>query len=408
MNKKLEQMAKDRQQGATLEEAIQKTLGKDIARHSGEIQKNVHAIYAKAARLEEKYAAMNVRMAAFQEMDEQCGDNIADAFRMTSDWKYIAAIRNLELSEQELKAQGMDTAYIRDMLVKTHETEQEMAMNTTKEELDALRDELSSILPEDMDSMKTSLRQAAADESWESVLEKAEEATGGITDQAREDIAVLTAALFLSEHPEKSVEEAAAAGTVQTAESEDTHKAQFVWMALPVALALAVSGIIGTLLGMITGLEAVAGISLLVAAASASVLSLLALTAIGYGAYQAVKKAVPYIKAAWQKYRPYVQQAVSKVKNLVAGIIGVVANHIFRPAIRWVSNTAIPVIREKVYHPLKRRLAAMLEWMREKKNQVIDFIRSASAPAVVEQADADESYFVYSQEDEEENEYEFA
>lgn len=407
MNKKLEQMAEDRYQGASLEEVLQKHLGEDIANLSGEIQKNVHDILTKASDLEEKYAAMDMRMAVFQEIDERCGDNIADSFRMISDWKYITAIRNLELSEEELKEQGMDTVYVRDMLVKTRETEQEMAKSATKEELDALRDELSSILPVDVDGMKASLKQMAADESWDSVLEKVDEAAGEITDQARKDMAVLSAALFLSEHPERSSEEAAAAAAIQIAESEGAHKAQFVWMALPVMLALAVSGIIGTLLGVITGLEMVTEFSMLVAVASASMLSLLALVAIGRGTYHAVKKAIPYIKSAWEKSLPYVKQAASKVKNLVAGIIGVVTNHVFRPAIHWISNTAIPVIREKVYHPLKRRLIAMLEWLREKKNQVVDFIRNAAAPADAEQAYADDLGFIYSEEDEEENEYEF-
>ena len=256
--------------------------------------------------------------------------------------------------------------------------------------------------------MKASLRQVATDESWDSILEKAEETVGGITDQAREDMAVLSAALFLNEHPERSSEEAAAAAVIQVAESEGARKAQFVWMAIPIALALAVSGIIGTLLGIIAGIETLAGFSFVVAVASAAMLSLLALVAIGHGAYQAVKKAIPYIESAWQKYRPYVKQVASKVKILVAGIIGVVANHIFRPAVHWVSETAIPVIREKVYHPLKRRLVAMLEWLQEKKNQVRDFIRNAAAPTHADQAYADDTGFVYSEEDVEVGEYEFA
>lgn len=408
MNKKLEKMAEDRYHGATLEEAISKTLGKNVASRSKEIQKMVRDIFMKASSLEEKYTVMNIRMAAFQEIDEQCGDSIADSFRMTSDWKYVIALRNLELSEDEMKEQGMDSSFVRDMLTKTHAAEQEMAANATMEELDALRAELSSILPDDTDSLKASLRQVAADESWDPVLDKAEEVAGGITEQAREDAAVLTAALFLSQHPEKSLDEVAAAAAIQTAQSEAPRKAQFVRMAIPAALQLAVAGFFVTFLGAIAGVEAVAGFGVLLAIASASVFCLLAFIAAGQEAYRAVKQMVPFIKSAWQKCRPYAKKAASKVKRLIAGIIGVVNNHVFRPAIHWVANTAIPVIREKVFHPLKRRLAAMLEWLSDKKRQVMAFIRDAAAPADVEQEYADDSGFVYTDEDEDENEFEFA
>ncbi len=74
----------------------------------------------------------------------------------------------------------------------------------------------------------------------------------------------------------------------------------------------------------------------------------------------------------------------------MAAAFGVIADKVFRPVIYWASNSALPVIREKIWYPLERRLQGMLEWLQQKKEQVISFVKSASAAQDVPDAEGQE------------------
>lgn len=409
INKELEQMVKDMHRGASVEEAIRKTLGDSVAGQSGKIAEVVHDWATKADRLEEKYSSMNMQAAVFQEIDERCGEDLSAQFRMISDLKYVNALRNMEISKEVLKSEGLDIEFMRETLTRTHETEQRMAEEISVEELEALRNELAALFPDERNGMSELLEQLPEEEAWASVRDKAMEASDNITSQTKEDIAVLTAALLLKEHPEISADEAAAAAIVQAAENEGGKKLQFIWMVIPVALAATVSGLTFFLWGFFTGLVPVAELGLAAAVAGAAALSLMVLLALGEGAYKLVKKLIPHIKATWRKVTPYVKAAAKKVKTAIASVIGIAVNKVFRPALRWVSNTAVPVLNEKVIHPLKRRLQMLLGWLQEKKEQVRNFVKNAMQPEmpVEEQVEEEEFESVYENEDENEDEDEF-
>ena len=99
IDKNLEQMVQDRHQGSALEEVIGKALGEEMAGRCKEIEEMVDDFSARISRLEKKYAGMDLKMAVFHELDEQCGDDIAEQFCRISDVKFAASLRNLEISK---------------------------------------------------------------------------------------------------------------------------------------------------------------------------------------------------------------------------------------------------------------------------------------------------------------------
>ncbi len=387
---KLEQMARSRQQGKSVEEVIRDVLGGDIGGHTEEIRETVRGITSEADRLEEKYAGIHVCMAVLQEIDEQCGEDCAAQFRRISDLKYIAGLRNLKVSAEEVAGQGMDTEFVKEMLAKTHATEQQMAAGATRQQVEALRNELTFTFPTEKEGIAQMMAQAAADESWTPVLEKAKEAMDCLSDKDREDMMVMAAALFLSEHPEISAKAAAATAVVQVAQSEGKRNMDFIWMAIPTALAVMVAGLLLMFIAAVTGFSLPFHLGTMTVVVSGTILSVMALLAVGEAAYEAVKAAIPYMKKAWEKCGPYRKKAADKVKAAVACVVGVIADKVFRPVIYWVSNHAAPVIDEKIFHPLKDRLERMLEWLKEKKEQVVQFIKNAAAPKSEEESEAEE------------------
>lgn len=374
VDKNLEQMIQSRHQGASLEEAVREVLGEEIAGRCKEIEEMVDELSAKINSFEEKYAGMDRKMMIFQAIDEQCGEDTARQFCKISDVKFAVSLRNLEISKEKLEEQGGDIVFIREALVRTHEEEQEMAGSATAEEVAALKEELAKVLPEDLEEIQESIRQTAENEGWEAVLQAAEAADGGITPEARRDIAILAAAAYLNEHPEMSAKEAAAASVAQTSGKSSILK----W--LIICAALGILGFASIFLGLLGGIGLPIVLGMAELKISAVVLSGLLLLSLGKDAVKAVKEALPYVKEAWKKCRPHLEKAASKVKFAVASVIGVVANHVFRPAIYWINNKAVPVVKEKVIHPLRRRLERLLKWLKEKKDQVVEFVKNAAAP----------------------------
>lgn len=387
MNEKLEQMVQDYYQGLSLEETIRKTLGDGIADRSEELEQMVDSLSSKISSLKEEYDGMDIKLAVFQEIDRQCGEDRAAQFRRISDLKYAVSMQNFALSKEIQEEQGQDTNFIEEALKKTHDMEQQMAEAATAEELSALQDELARVLPDSKDKIWESVSQAAAEQGWEDILKGAETAREEISQKAKKDISVLAAAVFLSRNKDRSAKEAAVAGVMQMEECLGTVD----WVI--VCLAAAASGFFSVLIGEITGWSIFTALGFAGITASAIVVSILALVSSGEAAYKAVKRAVPHMKDAWKKCRPHLENLAAKVKNAVAGAFGVVTDKVFRPAIYWASNSAMPVIREKMWYPLKRRLQGLLEWLKQKKEQVAEFIKSASVSQDAENTEEQEEEF---------------
>ncbi len=384
MNEKLEQMARDYYQGLSVAETIRKTLGEDIAARTGELEQMVGSLSSKISSLNDEYDGMNLKMAVFQEIDKQCGEDTAAQFQMVSDLKYLVSMHNFAASKEIQEEQGQDTDFIEGAIQKTHEMEQKMAQTASPQELEALRDELARVLPDNQEDMFQAVSLEAENAGWGDLLKKAEEAKEGISEQARKDISVLAAAIFLSGNSDSSAKEAALAGVVHIEEC----LGMVDWVII--CMAAASSGFFAVLLGEITGWSILTVLGFAGMSAAALVVGILTLVSAGEAAYEAVKKAIPYVKSAWEKCRPRLEEAASKVKEAVAAAFGVIADKVFRPVIYWASNSALPVIREKIWYPLERRLQGMLEWLQQKKEQVISFVKSASAAQDVPDAEGQE------------------
>lgn len=384
INPKLEQMVTLKEQRVSTDEAIRSILGENVAAKTKEIRNMVQMIHTNINQLEEKYSGMDSKRAILQEIDEQCQADCQKQFQRISDLKYMAALTNLE------RCKGEGSPFTEDDFKKIHQAEQDIAKDATPKEVDALREELLSTLPEDNKEIEEIIEKVAADESWSSVLEKVKQQKSGITKETREDVTVMAAALFLSEHSEISAKEAAAVATVRVAESEGEKKLHYILMAIPISLSVTVVGSLLAFGAAMTGNAALYTLGCGTATVSGVILSLLSLLTAGIAAYQAAKKAIPYVKIAWEKCRPYVNKAASKVKMAVAYVIGVVANNVVYPAIHWVNNRAVPAIKEKVIHPLRRRLERLFAWISEKKEQIVEFIKEAAAPNPVEQEEEQE------------------
>ena len=405
INQKMEAMLQEVQNGNSVDNAIQTVLGGGIKPEG--VRKEVQALLSKAAQLEEKYVGTEWHTALFQEVAEQCGGNCAEQFRQLSEWKRLSNLRNLRVSESILREQGTNVEFMRQTIERAYEEEQRMAAAATPEELSALQDELVQSLPTEKESLREVLREAAQEDAAP-LLELLDAPQG--TPQTQEDFSVMLAAAILSERSDVSEEEAAAAAVLGANQGAGQRKLQFLWMALPVTLAAMVGSLLLTFLAAMAGLSLLSEVGLLLFKGTAVGLALLSLAAAGAGIYLGAKKAAELVRDVWPRCKPYVLNAANKVKAAVLAVAGVLTGTVFRPAIRWVSQTALPVIREKVIHPLKRRLEGLLGWLKEKKDQFVQFVRAAAAPQsqeTPEQTD-EEPQLVYDVEDADEINWIFA
>lgn len=376
MDNILEKMAKIRYETGSTEEAIKNIFGDEWIGKSKKLRKLIKSILKKSEYIEKKYCELEIRDVVFQEIDEICGNDLSLQFCKLSDLKYFIEMRNWEISKDELKEQGMDIDFIKDMFNKVHETEQNISDEVTVDEINTLREELSLLLSE-YDNINETLKQLSEDESWSEIIENVEETLNKITDDEREDFAVMVATMIAHNNSKISDENAAAMASVYLAELEGKKKLLYVWLALPVVSSGVIVGLLMTAIGGILYVPTLLLVGSGITVASGVILSGLVMVSVGVVGYKAIKKAIPYIKKALNKCRPYIKKIAKTVKIAVASVIGFVANKVFRPAIYWVENKAIPNINEKVVCPLKRRLKHLLEWLGEKKQQVIEFFKNA-------------------------------
>ncbi len=385
INQKMEAMLQEVQSGTSADNAIEKVLGGAVDPRV--VRKEVRALMAKASQLEEKYAGTEWPQALLQEVAEQSGGNTGEQFRRLSELKRLANLRNLRISESILREQGADITFMRETIERAHGEEQRMAATAMPEELEALQKELLQALPTERESLREVLRGAAQEEAAP-LLELLDAPQGPA--QAQEDFSVMMAAAILSERPDATAEEAAAAAVLGANQGAGQRKLQFLWMALPITLAAMVGNLLLFLLAGMAGLSLLSSVGLLLFKGTAVILALGSLAAAGVGAVWGVKKVIALVRDVWPRCKPYVAYAASKVKAAVLTVFGVIRDKVFRPAIQWVSQKAMPILRDKVVHPLKRRLEGLLEWFQKKKEHVEQFVRNAAAAQQQAQEPVDE------------------
>ena len=370
--KLLEKMAARYHEGVPVDQILEEELGLALEEGCESYRKTVREFFQTAGELEERYRNMTAPMAVFAEIDRVCAQDLPKRVRMLSDLKYMTGMQNLELGRETLKAEGLDADFLKKALEKSHEEELAMAEEANLTEIEALQQELSAMLGSDQEKLQNILIEAAKQEGWETVLESFKEVKTAVTDQVREDLAVLAAALEKMENPEISMEEL----VINAADQESLD----IGMNLCILdLAILGVGAVSGAAGIVTGIGFLEELGILLMGGGTVLAGALILAASGIGAYHAAKELAPHAKELWKKIRASLKKAAEAAKRTVTSMIGTVSNKVFRPAIEWTRDTAVPVIREKAVYPLKRRLARMMEWIREKAEQIKEFLKKAAA-----------------------------
>lgn len=368
----LEQAVAELRSGITLEAVVQAHYGEEIAKQMPELQASLRNIRENAEAMRQKYMKVDLAAAIFSVIDEKCGGDVAQEWVMVSNLKYNLSLWNLALSREELEEQGEDSLFLEETLDTAHEKELAMAETATPEELGALRTELEAVIPADEEALRKSLSQQEG-EDWTDVLAAREE-LARVDAKFAEDVSTLTACEILRCHPEMTPVQAAA----DTARADAATAGSRVFTFMDLAGSVTTAGVVLVAVGSkVRRLERLAKLGF--ALITGSVYTAGAVLA-GYLGTQLLKKITPTVAKAWSALRPVLRKVLESAKASVAFVIGVVVNGVFRPAIRWVKDTFVPRIEERILHPLQRRLRLMLDWLSEKKSQVLDFFRRAINP----------------------------
>lgn len=374
MKQKLETVMQVVQNGSTVDEAIHEALGIDAT----PIREKVHAYLEENRTLQAKYEGWDTAEAIFHEVAERTNNDCAEQFLWLSGIKRQYNLRNLKYSESVLREQGADIEFMRASIEQAYEAEQQMGEDATEEELEALKQELADALPDEDQNIRQALIRELDPEQAEPLMKALEDAQD-MTEQ-QEDYAVIVAAILMSENDDASANDAVAAAVWHTAEVFD-WSVEMLCVAAPELLGEAAGIMLLAWLASLVELSALSefltlfGMATLFASAAVA-----AIAGIGF-AYVGLVKCLPYAKKAveqlWEKAKPHVEKVAAKAKKAVLQLAGIVVDKVFRPAIYWANNTAIPVLKEKVIYPMKRRLQAMLEWFHTKKEQFTWFIEDA-------------------------------
>lgn len=374
MKQKMEAMMQAVQNGNTVDEAIYKVLGIEAS----PIREKVHAYLEENRTLREKYDGWDTAEAIFHEVAERTNNDCAKQFSWISGIKRQYNLRNLKYSESVLREQGADIEFMRESIERAYQAEQQMAADATEEELAALKQELVDVLPDEDLSFRQVLIQELDSEQAEPLmkaLEDAEEMT-----QEQEDYAVMVAAILRAENEDASENEAVKAAIWHTAEVFN-YSIDMLLVTVPELMGESVGAMMIAWLAELVGLSTLSEFFVLVSMATFAASAVVVAIAGAGLTYVALVKCLPYVKKAcektWEKVKPYVEKVAITVKNAVLRLAGVVVDNVFRPAIYWLNNTAIPVVKETVIYPMKRRLQAMLAWFHAKKEQFIRFVEDA-------------------------------
>lgn len=370
MNEKLMQIMEKRINGISMEEILQQDL--EMTEKEIEEYKKVKEDITKTVKETEKsFQDMKMQDAIIQEIDNQCKDDLDRQFKIISYLKYHFVIRDFLASKEALE----NPEFYEETIKEIYEKEQQME-DVTIEELEQLREELISIIADDGIGNIFEIF-PEHNEEVTSILEKVKKEMEEFPQDIKDDMIIMIAALYQKEHPEISKEQALGE-TMFISESKLTALSNFVWVAIPKTLNFMSCGIVTFIFGGLSGLDPLVGLGLCITGISGAIIAGLTVSGVGLIGYESIKRLIPFLKNTWKTVSPFVKKCANKVKLVIASAIGIVTNKVLKPVIAFATNTAIPIICEKVYYPLKRRLEYIMDWIIEKKNQFIDFIKEAS------------------------------
>ncbi|MDO4326463.1 MAG: hypothetical protein Q4E24_10605 [bacterium] len=372
--KLLYEMAEEYHSGRTAQDVIAEYLGEEAEKKYTEVRDMIHSFHLCADSMMKRYEGTDLQLAVLSEIARVYPDDPSGQFALLSKLKYQNTLRGIELGNEKLREEAYDVEFLKETAKEAYEEEQSMAETATWTEVAELQAELIPFLVKDGKGIQDTLEENEAD--WSVVLEtlRKDEAEAW---EMKEDIEAMAAVMLLEEEPTISVEEAARAALYQ---SWLGHMQTWKELCL-LDLALLEAGAVVELMGLTTGTALLNGIGGVLIGGSLAGFGILAAAALGAGASYAAEKLPPLLEKAKEHARPYVEQAAKLVKQTVARVIGFMANKVIRPAVRWVKGSAIPVIEEHVYYPLRRRLQAMLAWIGEKAEKVKAFVvRAAASP----------------------------
>ncbi len=386
MNEKLMQIMKKRMNGISMEEILQQDL--EMTEKEIEEYKKIKEDITKTVKeTKQNFQDMKMQDAIIQEIDNQCKDDLDRQFKIISYLKYHFVIRDFLASKEALE----NPEFYEETLKEIYEKEQQME-DVTIEELEQLREELISIISDDGIGNIFEIFPEHNDEVA-SILEKVKQEMEEIPQHIKDDMIIMIAAFYQKEHPEISKEQAIGEAMF-ISESKLTALSNFVWSAIPKTLNFMSCGIVTFIFGGLSGLDPLIGLGLSITGISGAIIAGLTVSGVGLIGYESIKRLIPFLKDTWKTVSPFVNKCANKVKLMIASAIGIVTNKVFKPVIAWTTNTAIPTICEKVYYPLKRRLEYIMDWIMEKKNQFIEFIKEASSKPSQEEENTEEKSLV--------------
>lgn len=343
---------------------------------------NVDSAQATADKLEAKYVTNTMIEMIFGEVQEQYPDDIPSQFRKLATIKRDCSMWNLTNSETKLREQQTDVDFLREAYTKTYEAELAMAETATVEELNALKNELGDVLPEELSDLYDVVKENVSPEIADMMNEL--QADPKLAKNIQAKVALLATAAIMDEGGVTD-EEAAKMGNAFAAMSVGNKKS---WAASLLSVlghgsagALFV-GICAKLAGYSALSFGLFNVGIALSIGFGAVVALYAALKLGKKVWPLVKPALQKVVDAWNHYvTPIVVKFAIKAKRAVKQICGFVEDKIFRPVVEWTKDTAIPFILNRVYHPMERRLKQLWSWMVEKKNQFIKFFHDAKAVA---------------------------
>lgn len=372
--KLLYEMAEEYHGGRAAQDVIAEYLGEEAEKKYTEVQDTIHSFHLCVDSMMKRYEGTDLQLAVLSEIARAYPDDPSGQFALLSKLKYQNTLRGIELGGEKLREEAYDVEFLKETAKEAYEEEQSMAETATWTEVAELQAELIPFLVKDGKGIQDTLEENEAD--WNMVLETLREDEAEAWEM-KEDIEAMAAVTLLEEDPTISVEEAARAALYQ---SWLGHLQTWKELCL-LDLALLEAGAVVELMGLTTGTALLNGIGGVLIGGSLAGFGILAAAALGAGASYAAEKLPPLLEKAKEQARPYMEQAAELVKQTVARVIGFMANKVIRPAVRWVKGSAVPVIEEHVYYPLRRRLQAMLAWMGEKSENIKEFVvRAAASP----------------------------
>lgn len=363
------------QDGSSVDEAIQNILDIDAA----SLREQIRTASKTYRETLEKYEGWPSEKAVLDAIFESSGGDLAIQFRKTSDLKRMLSLNNIQLTEDVLREQGDNPEQMKEAIEQAYVEEQLMANEATAEELNALQNELIQVLPNDDQGLLEVLLQDLPSEQAEALRKNLQ--TPGEMSQEQEDNAVLLAAVMMDQNEDISSEDAANASVLLTYQKcmnlmdfLDFVDKKILSVLFGISAGLIVSGVILRKLGVSALSSSLInlGVPLMYPVFALSIAVIAAKLLVRFYP-QLHEKVQPLL----DKVRPFVRHTVQKAKHAVLSLCGVITDGVFRPAIYWVSNTAIPFLQQNIVYPLKRRIQAMRNWFGQVKDWLLWFIEDA-------------------------------